>query len=48
LNFSETRSIFLESIKKQVMARSVILPGDKIDKLACLGLPLWERGWGDF
>jgi hypothetical protein len=30
------------------MARSAILLGNEIDKLASFGLPLWQRGWGDF
>jgi hypothetical protein len=30
------------------MTRSAILLGNEIDKPTSLGLPLWQRGWGDF
>jgi len=30
------------------MARGAILLGNEIDKLSSLGLPLWQRGRGDF
>jgi hypothetical protein len=33
---------------QRVMAHSAILLRNEIDKLASLGLPLWQRGPGDF